>query len=160
VGPADLLAAVRALAPEARERAGFDRPALDVPPGDVVALLARLREGAGLAFDLLLAHTAVDRVTEGRFELLYLVSSTSEGHELWVTTRVPRERPEVDSASGVYPIAEFQEREVYDMFGVLYRGHPDLRRILLEDGWVGFPLRKDYEDAFMLAKPEPEKLAR
>ena len=158
--PAELIAAAKALEPEAQERAGCARPTVSVPPSRVFPLLLALRDRAGLAFDMLLAHTAVDRIKDGRLELLWLLASTGEQHELWVTASVPREAPEADSVSAIHPIAEFQEREAYDLFGVRYRGHPDLRRLLLEDSWVGHPLRKDYEDAFMLVKPEVEKLAR
>jgi NADH-quinone oxidoreductase subunit C len=55
--------------------------------------------------------------------------------------------------SAIWAIAEWQEREVFDMFGVHYRQHPDLRRLLLDDDWQGFPLRKDYQDDFVLSRP-------
>jgi NADH:ubiquinone oxidoreductase subunit C len=72
---------------------------------------------------------------------------------VYVVTSVARDNPLVPTVMDIWPIAEWQEREVYDLFGVLYDGHPDLRRLFLEDDWVGFPLRKDYEDDFMLEPP-------
>jgi NADH-quinone oxidoreductase subunit C len=67
-----------------------------------------------------------------------------------VSVFVGREKPVVPSVSSLWMIAEWQEREVYDLFGVLYDNHSDLRRLFLEDDWVGHPLRKDYQDDFML----------
>jgi NADH-quinone oxidoreductase subunit C len=67
---------------------------------------------------------------------------------------VPRDAAVVPSLASVWPIAEWQEREVYDLMGILYADHPDLRRLFLDDDWQGFPLRKDYEDDYIL-KPNP-----
>jgi NADH:ubiquinone oxidoreductase subunit C len=67
--------------------------------------------------------------------------------------KVPRQNPIAPSVHLLWPIAEWQEREVYDLFGVKYAGHPDLRRLFLEDDWKGFPLLKDYKDDFTLERP-------
>lgn len=90
---------------------------------------------------------------EAQFELLYCLYSTSQRQRVLLCTRIPVANPVIDSVHTLWRIAEWQEREVYDLFGVLYRGHPDLRRLLLEDDWQGFPLRKDYQDDFMLEGP-------
>lgn len=149
-----LLEAIAGLEPEAQPRDKSNVPAVTVPVAKLPVLMRRLREEATYAFDLLLAHTAVDWAAENRFELVYQLYSTVHGHRLMVSTSVDRSDPVVPTVSGIWPIAEWQEREVYDMFGVQYDGHPDLRRVFLEDDWVGFPLRKDYQDDHMLERPQ------
>ncbi len=101
-----------------------------------------------LNFDLLVDVTCVDylhyRDAEHRFGLVYLLASTTTNERL--TLRVFLDEPELTVASAV-PVwlgADWMEREVYDMFGILFEGHPDLRRILMPDEFTAFPLRKDY----------------
>ncbi len=86
-----------------------------------------------------------DRVGEGELGVAYALYSHRHGHKFCLFVRVPRNAPEVPSVSGVWPTAAWHEREAFDLAGVSFTGHPDLRRILLEDGWVGHPLRKDYQ---------------
>lgn len=150
----DLVAAVTQISPTVTLREKADRVAVTVPPEQLVGFLRALRDDSRLAFDMLCTHTAIDWLATSQFELVYLLFSTRHQHSLMVTTRVPRDRPEVESASAIWSIAEWQEREVYDLMGILYVGHPDLRRIFLEDDWKGFPLRKDYHDDFMLELPK------
>jgi len=153
--PDDLIGRVTALEDTVEPaRKKSDRPAVDVKAGALLGLVEKLLREPDLAFDMLLAHTAVDWLDEGEFELVYQLYSTHHRHYLQVSVFVPRDNPVVPTVSGVWPVAEWQEREVYDLFGVLYDDHPDLRRILLEDDWEGFPLRKDYQDDFMLSEPE------
>jgi len=84
---------------------------------------------------------------QGHFECLYNLYSTTHGHRLLVSVSVPRDNPVLPSVASLWAIAEWQEREVFDLMGVLYEGHPDLRRLFLEDDWQGHPLRKDYHNA-------------
>jgi NADH:ubiquinone oxidoreductase subunit C len=126
--------------------------AVQVPVEKLEGVLRQLRDDEALAFDQLLTHTAVDWMETGRLELLYILFSTQYGHTLLVSSLVSRDNPIAPTASGLWRIAEWQEREVYDLFGVQYDGHQDLRRLFLEDDWVGHPLRKDYTDEFMLVK--------
>ena len=149
-----LLAAVLAAESSAKPREKTDRPAVEVPAEVLVKLMTKLRDDASFSFDMLCDHTAIDWLAQGKFELTYQLYSTKHQHYLMVSVSVPRENPVVPTVSKVWDIAEFQEREVYDMFGVLYDGHSDLRRLFLEDDWKGFPLRKDYKDEFMLERPE------
>jgi NADH-quinone oxidoreductase subunit C len=142
------------LEPTAARREKADRPAVQVPPEKLAALALALRDEPALAFDLLLDHTAIDWIAENRFELVYVLYSTVHGHYLMLTTSVPREKPVVPTLSAVWPIAHWQEREVYDLMGVQYDDHPDLRRLFLEDEWQGHPLRKDYKDDYMLGLPK------
>ena len=150
----NLFAAVQALQPDAKVREQSDRLTLAGPAEALVALATQLRDNPDLHFDLLETHTAIDWIDEDRLELLYLLTSLRHGHHLTLSVSVDRDAPLVPTLCNVYPIAEWLEREAYDMFGILYDDHPDLRRLFLEDDWVGFPLRKDYEDDFMLERPE------
>lgn len=127
-------------------------PAVEIPVAALASFLTQLRDHPELRFDQLVAHTAADGPEH--IDLLYVLHSSRFGHELLVSSRIDRTDPEAPTASGIWPIAEWQEREVYDLFGVRYEGHPDLRRLLLDDTWTGHPLRKDYRDDFTL-EPAP-----
>jgi NADH-quinone oxidoreductase subunit C len=118
-------------------------PAWRVAAAGVVDAARRLR-AAG--FDYLLFVSAVDWPAESRFELVYLITRYDDGRQLALVADIPREAPEVDTVSGVWAGADWHERETYDMFGIVFRGHPFLRRILLDEDWPGHPLRKDYVD--------------
>lgn len=148
-----LIAEVRAFDARITPREKTNRPAVLVP-AEILPTLARwLRDTPRLGFNMLCDHTAIDWQAESRFELVYQLYSLEHRHTLSVFTSLPRDNPEAPSVSAVWRIAEWQEREVYDMFGIVYSGHPDLRRLLLDDNWEGFPLRKDYQDAYMLGRP-------
>jgi NADH-quinone oxidoreductase subunit C len=116
----------------------------------------RLLEAAGnlkeLGFDRLSMVTAVDRPTH--LELVYRLYSRSMTAALFIKCNVERDDPEVDSLAGLWPAAIWQERETFDMFGIVFEGHPDLRRILLPDDWEGYPLRKDYRDDSVIRRPD------
>jgi NADH-quinone oxidoreductase subunit C len=111
-------------------------------PDAVVAILEFLKHEAD--FDYLVDITAVDRPERAeRFELVYILYSYSRNQRIRIRTSVAADfRP--PSAVPVHPTANWLEREVFDMFGIEFAGHPYLRRILLPDGWHGHPLRKDY----------------
>lgn len=148
-----LLETIRAAVPEAKPREKTNLPAVEVPVAGFEGLMRRLRTTASFSFDMLLSHTIVDWPADNKFEAVYILFSTIHGHEMMVFTRVDRGAPIVPSVSGIWAVAEFFEREAYDMFGVQYDNHPDLRRVFLEDDWEGFPLRKDYVDEHMLERP-------
>ncbi|MFC2074815.1 NADH-quinone oxidoreductase subunit C [Bdellovibrionota bacterium] len=124
--------------------------AVEIPASNLVSFMTKLRDESTLAFDQLTSHTAVDWVEKNQFELVYILKSLKHNYSLMVLVSIPRDNPVIPTLSSVWRIAEFQEREVYDLFGVLYDEHPDLRRLFLEDEWEGFPLRKDYKDDFIL----------
>jgi len=113
-------------------------------------ILAFLRDDAETAFDFLSDLTAVDYVAyppagrEPRFEVVYQLYSTSKQHRLRVKVGVPEDHAEVASVTELWPGAGWLEREVWDLYGIKFAGHPDLRRILMYDEFVGHPLRKDY----------------
>ena len=151
--PAAVLDRVSRLAPSAEPRAGSDTPAVRVRLDHLTAVLQNLRDDAETAFDMLFDHTAIDWPERGCFELIYRLYSTRHGHALVVTVEVPRSAPVAPTVCGLWPGAEWLEREAYDLFGICYDDHPDLRRVFLDDDWSGHPLRKDYEDPDMLAAP-------
>lgn len=136
--------------PGARRREKVDRAAMEVPVAKLLHLMQKLRQDERFAFDMLLDHTAIDRPQEGWFELVYNLYSTKHGYSLMVICTVPRENPVVPTMEHIWPTAHWQEREVFDLFGILYDEHTDLRRLFLEDDWKGHPLRKDYKDDDML----------
>jgi NADH-quinone oxidoreductase subunit C len=105
-----------------------------------------------LGFDRLGMLTAVDR--DETFEMVYRLTSRSMSAGIFLKCHVPRENPITHSLNSLWPAANWQEREVYDLFGIVFKGHPDLRRILLPPEWVGHPLRKDYEDDRMVRRPD------
>jgi NADH-quinone oxidoreductase subunit C len=116
---------------------------------ELLEVLGTLRR---VGFERLEMITAVDRGET--FEVVYRLESRSLTMAATVRVSVPREEPKVDSAYGLWPAADWQEREVYDLFGVRFTGHPDLRRILLPEDWMGFPLRKDYADERIVRRPD------
>jgi NADH-quinone oxidoreductase subunit C len=98
-----------------------------------------------LGFDFLLDLTSVDEYdADPRFKVVYELYSLGHRAHLRLTTRVSEERGELPTVSGVWRTADWHEREVFDMMGLRFRGHPDLRRILMWDGYPHFPLRKDF----------------
>lgn len=104
-----------------------------------------LKEDPQLNFSLLIDLTGVDYLGRSpRFEVVYNVFSLAHQVRLRVKVQVEEKEPEVDSLVPLWPIANWYEREVWDMFGVRFKGHPDLKRILMYEGFEGHPLRKDY----------------
>jgi NADH-quinone oxidoreductase subunit C len=98
-----------------------------------------------LSFDYLIDITSVDNFDEEpRFEVVYYVYSMPHGVDLRFKLKVPEEAGAVDTVSDIWPTANWHEREIYDMMGIKFNGHPDLRRILMWDGYPYYPLRKDF----------------
>ena len=116
-----------------------------VPLAQMMAALGHLRDAPDAAFDFCSDVTATDWPPrkDARFDLLYCLYSTRHRHRVRVKVRAGEHQP-VPSVTGIWPAANWLEREVYDMFGVNFTGHPDRRRILMPDDWQGFPQRKDY----------------
>ncbi len=103
-------------------------------------------------FDRLGMITAVDY--ENEFELVYRMHSRTLSAGVYVKVRIPRDPATVSSVFDVWPTALWQEREVFDLFGITFEGHPDLRRILLPDDFEGHPLRRDYDDERVIRRPD------
>ena len=113
---------------------------------ELLAALGSFRDDPGLRLDFLSSVTATDRPGgDLRFWVVYELSSTELHHRLRVKVGLSDEDPRVPSVTGLFPTADWHERETYDFFGVVFDGHPDLRRILLPDDWEGWPLRKTEE---------------
>jgi NADH-quinone oxidoreductase subunit C len=110
----------------------------------------QLRITEDLDLDFLFCLTCVDWKTH--FTMVYHFTSTKFRHTVVVKSKLDRNNPETETVSDIWRTAEFHEREVYDLFGVKFLNHPDLRRLFLTDEWNGFPLRKDYEDPINMIK--------
>jgi NADH-quinone oxidoreductase subunit C len=116
---------------------------LEIDPARIVEVCAKLK--ADLDFVRLSTVTAVDRYpVEPRFEIVYHLHSLSRNERLRLKVRAGGPAPSVESVTSVWRSANWYEREVFDLFGVAFPNHPDLRRIMLPDHWEGHPLRKDY----------------
>ena len=106
--------------------------------------LAQMLRNVPFEFDYLFCLTCVDWKTH--LTMVYHLSSTIHRHTLVVKAKLDRESPKIETVSNIWRTAEFHEREVYDLFGVNFTYHPDLRRLILTDDFEGHPLRKDFED--------------
>jgi NADH-quinone oxidoreductase subunit C len=141
------VAKIRAWRPEAVAEVNSFRGELTVAiyREQVRPLCEFLLSDPDMAFTFLSDVTGVDRFPiEPRFELNYHLLSLSRRQVLRLRTRVPGNDPVIQSVVPVWPTANWHEREIFDLFGIRFEGHPDLRRILLPDDWEGHPLRKDY----------------
>jgi NADH-quinone oxidoreductase subunit C len=116
---------------------------LEIEPSRIVEVCGKLKHE--MEFVRLSDVTAVDRFpSEPRFEIIYHLHSMSKKERLRLKCRVGGDAPEIESVTSVWRSANWYEREVFDLFGVHFRNHPDLRRIMMPDHWEGHPLRKDY----------------
>jgi NADH-quinone oxidoreductase subunit C len=116
-----------------------------VPAAQILEIARHLRDAPDAAFDLCSDVTATDWPPRaaGRFDVVYCLYSTRHRHRVRVKTIVAEDQP-LSSVTTIWPSANWLEREIYDMFGVNFTGHPDRRRILMPEDWQGFPQRKDY----------------
>ena len=114
----------------------------------IVEVATFCKSDPALAFDNLMCQSAVDypKETPPRMEVVYHLLSYTHAHTFALKVHLPRENPAVATVEGIWGVANWHEREAYDMFGIAFIGHSDLRRILLPDDWIGFPLRKDWQD--------------
>ena len=116
----------------------------------IVDALRLCRDEPDLGFDMLMDLTAVDylkypgREDGPRFDVVYHLYSVTHNHRVRLKVPVEQDAPSVPTATALWPIADWLEREVWDMYGIRFDGHPDLRRLLLYEEFVGHPLRKDY----------------
>ncbi|MBI4666801.1 MAG: NADH-quinone oxidoreductase subunit C [Nitrospinae bacterium] len=126
-----------------------------VRPGELKAVMEFLKSDTDLNFDMLMDLTVVDYLNDmkllpymkeqgARFELVLHLYSTEKNHRLRVKAPIKEETPQVDSVAGLWPSADWFEREAWDLYGIKFKGHPNLKRILLYEGFQGHPLRKDY----------------
>ena len=123
---------------------GQGEPAIRVAPAHIVAVATFLKTDPTLAFDCLSNQSGVDYPKREQMEVVYHLFSYRHRHALVLKVGVSRDDPRLATVSTVWRAAIWQEREIFDLLGVDFAGHPDLRRILLPEDWVGHPLRKDY----------------
>ena len=135
--------------------ASFDMPTIVVDRAQLVDVCRVLRDDPALQFALLVDVTAVDNLpAEPRYDVVYHLACVGPAYaqpagpaparRLRLKVRVPGTDTALSTVSGIWPAANWLEREVFDLFGLVFEGHPDLRRILMTDDWEGHPLRKDY----------------
>lgn len=133
------------LLPEATFDESGEWITLNMEPQSWLSFARQLRSDDALYFDYLFCLTCIDWKTH--LTMVYHLSSTRYRHNMVVKTKLDRNKPEIETVSHIWRTAEFHEREVYEMFGVNFLNHPDLRLLILPDGWEGKnPLRKDFED--------------
>ena len=139
---AEALAGIKLAFSNAVYDAEAARAAVYIGADELVAFLTFLRDDTGLQLTRMENVTAVD--WKDRFEMVYHLFSPVHMHWLTVKVTLPHDAPVVPSATAVFPGVEFEEREVYDLMGITFTGHPDLRRVFHHEDFVGHPLRKDF----------------
>lgn len=122
---------------------GVRDPFIKIQPEKIKSVSRFARTHEQLQFDYLMCLSGVDY--KGKLGVVYHLYSMTHGHKIVLKVEVPTETPEVPSVESVWKTANWHEREAFDLFGIVFQGHPDLRRILLPDDWDGFPLRKDFK---------------
>lgn len=131
--------------PEAIVEEGKQFLTVTVPSEKLLLFAENLKKNPDTSFDYLFCQTGIDWLTY--FTVVYHLSSTVHKHSLVIKAKIADHTdPAVDTVCNLWSTAEFHEREIYDLLGIKFNNHPDLRRILLEDDWKGYPLRKDYVD--------------
>lgn len=129
----------------------FDFPQLIVDRNDLLSVASKLKDTKETQFDFLFCQTAVDRTNH--FEVVYHLTSTVYRHDMVLKVLVEeRDNAAIESVYSLWQAAEFFENEIWDLFGIKFLNHPNLRRFILGEDWKGFPLRKDYTDEKMLIK--------
>lgn len=167
---ASRLAALKEKFPSIEYDENDEQHIVNVPADALIDVLTFLRDDDAFIFDRLENVTSVDYKTY--FEMVYHLFSwnqhpietdierSNEYRDMWLTLKVridDHDNPSVPSVTSVFPGAEYEEREVYDLMGITFKGHPDLRRILLADDFTGHPLRKDYVE---IAPPYTPRVRR
>ncbi len=141
---------VSELLPSAIFEEGTEWLTLALEPKDWKPFAKNLRSNPDLNFDYLFCVTCVDWKTH--LTMVYHLTSTTHRHSLVVKAKLDRTNPEIETVCDIWRTAEFHEREQYELFGVKFLNHPDLRKLILTDDFEGFPLRKDFEDPVNMIK--------
>jgi NADH-quinone oxidoreductase subunit C len=133
---------LKQIMPDSVENVGFqtDKPQAVIKKEDMLKIALKVKE---MDFDNLSVITGIDYVD--RFEIIYNFLSYKKKQNLVLKVILPRENPVVESLSSLWKVADWLERETYDLVGIKFKNHPNLKRILLPEGWQGHPLRKDYD---------------
>lgn len=139
-----LIQTISALLPEAQVKMGFEFVETIVPGEKLRDFMSQMKNNPELAFDYLYCLTGADFADH--LQVIYHLESTENNHFLVVKVKTEnRENAVVDTISDIWPTAEPNENEVFDLLGIKFNNHPEPRRLFLDDDW-GFPLRKDYKD--------------
>ncbi len=147
----DLQLAITEIFPSAIFEEGSEWPTLTIEPDQWLSLAEQIRNQPTLWFDYMFCLTCVDWKTH--LTMVYHLSSTKYRHNLVVKAKLDLAKPQIETISHIWRTAEFHEREVYEMFGVNFLHHPDLRLLILPDGWEGKnPLLKNFEDPINMIK--------
>jgi NADH/F420H2 dehydrogenase subunit C len=136
--------------PKATAMEGGEWLNVQIPSESLHKTMLWLRDDPTLKFDYLFCLTCVDWLKH--LTMVYHLNSIQYRHSLVLKVVLDREDPKVDTVSDIWRTAEFHEREVYEMYGVHFDNHPDLRKLILPDDWVGYPMRKDYDDPINMIK--------
>jgi NADH-quinone oxidoreductase subunit C len=119
-------------------------PSVRVQPGAIVEVCRFLRDEPELRFDCLSNESGVDYKAKGVIEVVFHLYSYAHRHHIVLKVQTPRDHAVVPSVESVWKAANWLEREIYDLLGVTFEGHSDLRRLLMPEDWIGHPLRKDF----------------
>ena len=151
MGNEDLKTKITELVPTATFDESGEWLNIIIAPQDWLAFAGQLRHEASLFFNHLFCLTCIDWKTH--LTMVYHLSSTNYRHNIVVKIILDKNQPEIETVSHIWQTANFHEREVYEMFGVNFLNHPDLRLLILPDGWEGKnPMRKDFEDPVNMIK--------
>ena len=136
---------VLTLVPEAELEENKQFLTFFIPAGKLHTMALRLKEDEDTAFDYLFCLSGTDM---GKYLMVvYHLESTKQGHTIVLKVKTEdRQNPVFDTVCDIWRTAEFHEREIFDLLGIRFNNHPDLRRLFLDENWVGYPLRKDYQD--------------
>lgn len=147
----ELKAKITELLPATTFEEGGQWLTINVEPKEWRLLAGQLRQEASLFFDFLFCLTCIDWKTH--LTMVYHLDSTKFRHNIVIKSKLTAGNPAIESVSDIWKTANFHEREVYEMFGVNFLGHPDLRLLILPDGWEGKkPMLKDFEDPINMIK--------
>ena len=147
----DLKATITELLPAATFEEGGQWLTINIEPADFKLLAMQLRQEAALFFDFLFCLTCIDWKTH--LTMVYHLDSTKFRHNIVIKSKLAANDPAIETVSDIWQTANFHEREVYEMFGVNFINHPDLRLLILPDGWEGKrPMLKDFEDPINMIK--------
>jgi NADH-quinone oxidoreductase subunit C len=157
-----LIASLQERVPGVRCEAGATndlQPTLYVSRDELPSVARALRDGPDLRFNFLAELTAIDFwPRDPRFEVVYVLVSIERRARLRLKVRLSGDDAHIGTVSGIWPAANWLEREVGDLFGVVFDGHPDPRRLLMPEDWEGYPLRKDYPVQIKMAAKTTEAL--
>ncbi len=126
---------------------GTHNPTVVLEAGSIAKVVSYLKDDERFQFDSLMNLAGHDAGVETEFSVIYHLFSTELKHYITLKAFTSREDPKVASVAVIHRTADWHEREAYDLYGIHFEGHPDLKRILMEEDWEGYPLRKDYVPA-------------